>query len=88
MSNSPPSDSTLETALRDVVRDTFERGNTDNLTVKRMRTAAEEKLHLQHDFFKHDGMWKARSKTVIEEEAVSLSQCNCLLSRQLTWKFK
>ena len=71
MAHSPPSDSVLEKALRDVVRDTFRRGDHANLTVKRMRTAAEENVGLQHDFFRYNEFWKTRSKEVIEEEAVS-----------------
>ena len=73
MANPLPSDSILEKALRDVVRETFERGDNNNLTVKRMRKAAEESLGLQHDFFRYSKIWKARSKEIIEGEAVSLT---------------
>ena len=76
MANLPP-DPIVEQALRDVVRDTFGRGDNENLTVKRMRTAAEDKLGLEHDFFRLNAEWKTRSKEVIEQEAVSLmTRCN------------
>ena len=88
MSSRAPSDAILEKALRDVVRDSFRRGDTDNITVKRIRIATEERLHMQHDFFKNDDVWKTRSKEVIEEEAVRLWQCVYALSHKLTHRFK
>ena len=69
--HAPPADTVLEKALCDVVRAFYDSGKSDNLTVKRVRKAAEESLDLEEDFFKSP-MWKDRSKRVIEEAFVSL----------------
>ena len=69
--HAPPADTVLEKALCDVVRAVYDSGNSDNLTVKRVRKAAEERLDLEEDFFK-GSTWKDRSKRVIEQAFVSL----------------
>jgi len=69
LSDPSPSDATLEQALRDVVKKIFQNGNLDQLTLKRVRKAAEEDLALS-DFFKQDPKWKDKSKAVIESEVV------------------
>ena len=67
---SRPSDSDLTGALRDVVGGIFASGNMDELTVKRVRLAAEKKLGIEEGFFKRDGEWKTRSDQVIKDEVV------------------
>lgn len=66
-----PSDATLEKGLRDAVAKVFKTNNRDDLTVKRMRTAAEKALDLPEGFFKGDDRWKADSERIIKDEAVS-----------------
>lgn len=66
----PPPDAKLGQALRDVVEDTFKRNDHDALTVKRIRTAAEEKLGLEQGFFKSSSRWNATSKEIIAGEVV------------------
>ena len=61
--DAPPND-TLESTLRRVVRDALKSG--DDITVRIARTRAEEELGLDADFFKQ-GIWKDRSKDLIEE---------------------
>jgi hypothetical protein len=69
-SENAPSDAHLEQTLRDVVGKIYESGNLDELTVKRVRAATESELDLEDGFFKV-GRWKAKSKIIIENEAVS-----------------
>lgn len=70
ISNSPPSDAALEEALRSVVRTIYKNGNLEDLTVKRVRSSAENDLDLQKDFFKDHPSWKDRSKSIIQAEVV------------------
>ena len=74
MSESPlsedgPDDSILENELRQVVRNIYETGDLVELTVKRVRNAAEKNLDLRDGFFK-ESQWKDKSKAIIEAEAV------------------
>lgn len=71
LSTSRPSDKQLDKALRDVVADTFKSGKTDELTVKRMRLAAEKALGIEEGFFRGDDVWKVKSDQIIKEEVVS-----------------
>ena len=66
-----PSSATLAAALRDTVKRIFNAGNLNDLTVKRVRAAAEKQLQLPEDFFKDHPEWRGRSKEIIEAEAVS-----------------
>ena len=70
LSDALPSETILEHALRGAVQEIYRSGVLEELTVKRVRTAAEEDLELQDGFFKRD-TWKERSKRIIELEAVS-----------------
>ncbi|OQE90671.1 hypothetical protein PENNAL_c0011G07326 [Penicillium nalgiovense] len=63
-----PSDQTLEKSLRDQVAAIFKSGNMEELTVKRVRLAAEDTLGLTEGYFKSTGDWKARSENVIKDE--------------------
>ncbi|KAI9376264.1 hypothetical protein BJX61DRAFT_538962 [Aspergillus egyptiacus] len=63
-----PSDEELEKALRHVVANIYKTGNTEELTVKRVRLAAEKALQLEEGFFKTNGDWKARSDQIIKDE--------------------
>ncbi|RAH43683.1 putative transcriptional regulator [Aspergillus brunneoviolaceus CBS 621.78] len=63
-----PSDDALEQALRDTVADIYKSGNLEELTVKRVRLAAEKALKLDAGFFKTQGDWKARSEEVIRDQ--------------------
>lgn len=71
LTTSRPSDNQLDKALRDVVADTFKSGKTDELTVKRMRLAAEKALGIEEGFFRSDNVWKVKSDQIIKEEVVS-----------------
>ena len=65
-----PSDQSLEKSLRDEVAAIFKNGNMEELTVKRVRLAAEKKLGLTEGYFKQTGDWKARSEEIIKSEVV------------------
>lgn len=58
----PPSDAVLEKTLRDIVR----KAEVDPITVKRVRTVAEERLGLDTGFFKGHEEWNEKSKDIIE----------------------
>ncbi len=64
------SDAALPEALRLAVADVYRRGNMEELTVRRIRTAAEQNLGLSSGFFKGDFRWKAESDRIIKEEIV------------------
>jgi hypothetical protein len=73
-SASIPSDSELEQALRNQVRDALKKGQDDALiTVASMRKAAEEVLGLEAGFYKRNEKWKEESKRIVHEAFVSLS---------------
>ncbi|KAJ5725900.1 uncharacterized protein N7483_007257, partial [Penicillium malachiteum] len=65
---SVPSDQTIEKGLRDEVAGIFKTGNMEELTVKRVRLAAEKKLGITEGYFKQTGNWKARSEEIIKSE--------------------
>lgn len=65
-----PSDEVLKQGLRDEVAAIFKSGNMEELTVKRVRLAAEKKLGLEEGFFKSTGDWKTRSDQIIKDEVV------------------
>lgn len=65
-STSLPSESRIEATLRKVVST----GNLEELTLKRVRKAAEQELGLPEDFFKTSLEWKDRSKTIVTAEVV------------------
>ena len=75
LSGSQPSDAAIEEALRNVVRNIYRTGNLEELTVKRVRNAAEKRLDLQKDFFKDYPSWKDRSKSIIQIEVVGTAHC-------------
>ena len=68
-SNSPPSRAVIEAELRRIVRRIYVTGKLEELTVKRVRIAAEVRLGLKEGFYKQDE-WKDKSKAIIETEAV------------------
>jgi hypothetical protein len=77
-----PSDKELERALREAVARIFKTGKMEELTVKRVRLAAEKALKLQEGFFKSNDDWKARSDTIIKDEVVgdrSKTYIGCVL---------
>lgn len=65
-----PSDDALEKALRDAVAEVYKSGKMEELTIKRVRLAAEKSLGLDGGFFKGDSNWKAKSEEVIKDEVV------------------
>ncbi|KAL2838744.1 hypothetical protein BJX68DRAFT_248538 [Aspergillus pseudodeflectus] len=65
---SQPSDKQLEKALRDAVAQIYKTGKMEELTVKRVRLAAEKALQLEEGYFKRNGEWKARSEQIIKDE--------------------
>ena len=67
-----PADATLEQALRNAVQKVYKMGNTDDLTVRRIRKSVEGDLDLQDDFFKNDPNWNTKSKSVIQSEVVRI----------------
>ncbi|KAJ5124299.1 uncharacterized protein N7515_008124 [Penicillium bovifimosum] len=69
-----PSDEVLEKSLRDTVAGIFKSGNMDELTVKRVRLAAEASLGLTAGYFKSTGDWKTRSEQIIKDEVAIQDQ--------------
>lgn len=65
-----PTDAAIIKQLRDVVISLHKAGNTDDLTVKRVRTRAEQQLDLSAGFLK-SSEWKQKSQDVIVEAVVS-----------------
>lgn len=68
---STPSVAKMEKALRDAVAEVFRSGKMEELTVKRVRMAAEQALGLTEGFFKGDTEWKGESDRIIKDEVVS-----------------
>lgn len=68
-SQSAPSASQIEQGLRDIVARLFQTGKLDELTVKRVRRAAEAELGLAEDFLKSQE-WSKKSKEIISDEVV------------------
>lgn len=67
-----PSDKALDKALRNEVVTKYKAKNWEELTVKRVRRAVEEKLGLEQGFFKNTGNWKTNSEDIIKDEFVGL----------------
>ncbi|GMF71250.1 unnamed protein product [Aspergillus oryzae] len=67
---SVPSDDVLEKALRDTVAKIYKSGNMEELTVKRVRMAAEKVLGVEEGFFKGSSIWKSKSDQIIKDEVV------------------
>ena len=74
LSSVAPSNAMLEQALRNAVQGLFKAGNFEELTIKRVRVAAERYLDLEDGFFKNDPTWKEESKRIIQAEVVG-HQC-------------
>ncbi|MCJ1461853.1 hypothetical protein MMC07_000452 [Pseudocyphellaria aurata] len=68
LSSVTPSQVALEQALRKAVQRVYKLGNPEELTIKRIRAAAEHDLDLEEDFFKTDSTWKEKSKNIIQSE--------------------
>ena len=66
----PPSDNAIEETLRGCVAAAFKNGTVHELTVRQIRTEAEEILGLDNRFFKNDSQWKTKSDHIIKEEVV------------------
>lgn len=67
-----PADDVLRKALRDAVTKVYKSGKMEELTVKRVRLAAEKALQLEEGFYKTQGDWKTRSEQIIKDQVVSL----------------
>lgn len=65
-----PSEAAILKKLQDVVISLHKSGNTDDLTVKRVRTRAEEALDLPAGLLKSSD-WKQKSQNAIMEAVVS-----------------
>lgn len=66
-----PKDSQIEGALRAIVARLYKSGDHSELTVKRVRKAAEVELELPDDYLKENAAWKSKSKGIIADEHVS-----------------
>ena len=67
-----PNDFKIEQTLRAIVARLYKAGDHGELTVKRVRTAAEIKLELPDGFLKENQDWKSRSKDIIADEHVGI----------------
>jgi hypothetical protein len=67
---SSPAPVAIESTIRDIISELYHTKKLDELTVKRVRIAAEQELSLDPGWFKTHEVWKDRSKKFIEEEAV------------------
>ncbi|OGM39273.1 transcriptional regulator [Aspergillus bombycis] len=65
---SAPSNDALEKALRETVAKIYKLGNMEELTVKRVRMAAEKSLGVEEGFFKGSSTWKSKSDQIIKDE--------------------
>jgi hypothetical protein len=65
-----PSAKVLTAALQDAVATIFKTGKEEELTIKRVRLAAEKALRLEQGFFRNDEGWKSKSDQIIRDEAV------------------
>lgn len=63
-------DTDIKTALRETVQRCFRENRLEELTVKRVRSAVEERLQLPPDFLKSNPKWKECSKNIINNEVV------------------
>jgi hypothetical protein len=70
-SNYVPLDSAIEKALRDTATE-FYNTQQHNLTLKRVRQAAERKLALEDGFLKADDRWNAKSKNIVTDQVQRL----------------
>lgn len=68
-----PSEAAITSKLRDIVIAIHKSGNTDDLTVKRVRARAEKELGLDEGFFKSDASWKDKSQKAIVDAVVGSS---------------
>lgn len=68
--NEQPSEAAVLKKLQDVVISLHKAGNTDDLTVKRVRTRAEEALGLPGGLLK-SSEWKQKSQDAIKNAVVS-----------------
>lgn len=69
MTSPPLSDAAIAQQLRHTVKSIFNSGLLEELTVKRVRAAAENSLGLGDGYLKQ-AAWKDRSKALIEEAVV------------------
>jgi hypothetical protein len=67
---SSPAPVAIESTIRDIISELYRTDKLEQLTVKRVRIAAEQELSLDPGWFKTHEVWKDRSKKFIEEEAV------------------
>lgn len=65
-----PPEPRIEEALRQAVATISKSGNHEELTVNRVRAAAEADLGLPKGFLKSNVQWKNRSKDIITDEVV------------------
>ncbi|KAI4213460.1 MAG: hypothetical protein LQ351_003960 [Letrouitia transgressa] len=66
-SHNVPSAAALEKALRQAFRKVL-KSNPDDVTVRKVRNAAEQALGLDNGFFKEHNEWNKRSKDLIHDE--------------------
>jgi hypothetical protein len=67
-----PSEAAISQKLRDIVVALHKTGNSDDLTVKRVRTRAETELSLPPGFLKTNPDWKQKSQSAIVDAVVGL----------------
>ncbi|TID22412.1 transcriptional regulator [Venturia nashicola] len=63
-----PEDPKIEETLRAIVARLYTSGDHSELTVKRVRKAAEVELDLPDDYLKDNATWKSKSKNIIADE--------------------
>jgi hypothetical protein len=66
-----PGDARIENALRDAVISIFKSGDSDELTVRRVRITAAKELFIPAEFLK-GGTWNTKSKGIIHDQVVCL----------------
>lgn len=70
LSQTLPDESIIEQTLRAIVQN---KRDDATLSVKKVRTAAEEQLGLDANFFKTDEKWKAKSQEIINDAFVRVA---------------
>jgi hypothetical protein len=70
LSQNSQSDKKLESGLREAVATIFQKGNLNDVTVKKVRTMAESIMGLEEGYFKGHEKWKSKSDKLIKDEVV------------------
>lgn len=75
----PSQDAKIESTIRNIIEELYSSNKLEELTVKRVRAAAEKRLELPVDWFRHDDEWKDRSSVFIKTTTVGFATIEGLI---------